>query len=183
MHGWGDSPSSYINSPLVKALEQNGFKVVIPQVKNSLEPAIEDWVGTLAKAVDVPDEETYFFGHSLGCQAILRYLQTLPEKTKIGKVTLVAAGIKLSQELIDDPESEPLKPWLTTSINFKKIKSHLTKITGIFSDDDPVIPLENSEILEKELNAKIIIQKNKGHFTMFDGVLTNKIILEEAQAL
>ena len=34
----------------------------------------------------------------------------------------------------------------------------------IFSDNDPYIPLSDAEIFKDNLNAKIIIEHNKGHF-------------------
>lgn len=40
-----------------------------------------------------PDENTYFIGHSIGCQSIDRYLEILPSETKIGGVVYVAGWL------------------------------------------------------------------------------------------
>ncbi|KKQ37224.1 MAG: hypothetical protein US53_C0024G0012, partial [Candidatus Woesebacteria bacterium GW2011_GWA1_37_7] len=47
-------------------------------------PKIKEWVPFLQENMSNPDEETHFVGHSIGCQTILRYLETLSEKTKVG---------------------------------------------------------------------------------------------------
>ena len=80
-------------------------------------------------------------GHSIGCQTILRYLekQSVP---KIGGVLLVAPWLDLLPEAIEDIDSyETAKPWMTTPIDFKKIKSKTNTITCIFSSDDYFVSL------------------------------------------
>ena len=54
---------------------------------NTACPKIDEWVGTLNSKVDFLNDETYFIGHSIGCQTILRYLET-KEITKIGGILL-----------------------------------------------------------------------------------------------
>ena len=42
-------------------------------------PRIQKWVSKLAQTVGDADKQTYFVGHSMGCQTIVRYLEKLPE--------------------------------------------------------------------------------------------------------
>ena len=51
-------------------------------------PRIQNWIPAIAKIVGTPDEQTYFVGHSMGNQAIARYLETLPAEVKIGVLCL-----------------------------------------------------------------------------------------------
>ena len=144
---------------LKKELENKGYPVEAPQMPNPLIPKINEWVSLLSKIVGTPDENTFFFGHSLGCQAILRFVETLPEGTKVGGAIFVAPFIVLS-----DLEREIVRPWVETPIDFEKVKKILPKSTAIFSDDDPLIPIDNRELFEKKLGSKTILLKRQNHF-------------------
>ena len=48
-------------------------------------PKIKEWVSELEKQVSELDENTYFVGHSIGCQTIMRYLEN-KETRKIGGI-------------------------------------------------------------------------------------------------
>ncbi|MEK7531450.1 MAG: alpha/beta hydrolase, partial [Patescibacteria group bacterium] len=76
-------------------LEKNGFQVHVPAMPESAEPKIEAWVSHLSKIVGDVDKNTYFVGHSIGCQTILRYLETLPADKKVGGATFVAGWFTL----------------------------------------------------------------------------------------
>ena len=85
IHGWEGNANSKDWIPwLSRKLKSRGFKVNAPNMPNTNEPKIRSWVRYLEKRVGKPDSETYFVGHSLGCQAILRYLETLPDGVKVG---------------------------------------------------------------------------------------------------
>ena len=84
LHGWGfDS-----NMPWIKWLEaelkEKGFEVHAFDMPNTKEPKIEDWVGYLEENIKNIDEKTFFVGHSIGCQTIMRFL----EKSSKDKHTL-----------------------------------------------------------------------------------------------
>lgn len=124
------------------------------------------------------DKDTYFIGHSIGCQAILRYLET-KEITKIGGMFLVAPWLDLLPEAIEDDESYNIaKPWLNTPINFTKILEFTNNITCLFSDDDYFVSLEQEKEFKKKLKAKTVIVKNKGHISQDDNVYELKEILD-----
>ncbi|MBU1255325.1 alpha/beta hydrolase, partial [Patescibacteria group bacterium] len=116
-------------------------------------------------------------GHSIGCQAILRYLESLDNK-KIGGIIFVAGFFKLTN-LETEEEKEIAKPWLETPIDFDKVKKVTNKITAIFSDNDSFVPLEvNKKIFEEKLEAKIIIEQNKGHFNEDSGIFEIPVVLK-----
>ncbi len=164
VHGWEGSPSEAWLQWLRGELEPLGFEVHIPALPESNLPRINKWIPALAKVVGMPDEQTYFVGHSLGNQAILRYLETLPEHVKIGGAVFVAGFIKKLTQ-IQPHEEETAKLWLETPIDLERVKMHLPKSVAIYSDNDPYVPLSNSEQFEKVLGSKIVIDSGKGHFT------------------
>ena len=143
------------------------FRFNMPDTAN---PKIDSWVSELDKQVNELDEHTYFVGHSIGCQTIMRYLERKDTK-KIGGILFVAPWLDLLPEALSDEESyNTAKPWLNTPIYFEKIKSIAPKITCIFSNDDYFVSLEQEKKFKELLDAKIIIVKGKGHISAEDGV-------------
>ena len=178
VHGWEGNPNNCWFPWLKKELEKNGFEVIIPKMPNSDEPKINPWVSKLKEISGFPNEETYFVGHSIGCQAIMRYLETLSEKTKIGGIIFVAGFFNLPF-LETEEEKKIAKPWLEIPINTNKIKTLTKSIIAIFSDDDPDVPVSDSKLFKERLNAKIIIEHNKGHFSDDAGIVELPVILNE----
>ena len=165
VHGWGGNSEQNWMPWIKEELEDKGFEAVTLDMPDTEHPKIKSWVSYLESHVDKPSEEVHFIGHSIGCQAILRYLEKI--NTKVGKTVLVAPWIHLDENTIKEEGEESVqisKPWMEMPINFKKIKK-LSKFTCIFSDNDPYVPLSDTEIFKKELNAEIVIEHNKEHFT------------------
>lgn len=180
IHGWGGYPEKNWFPWLKKELESRGFEVFVPRMPDTDNPRIEKWVPKIAEVVGAADEETYFVGHSMGCQAIARYLETLPEYVRVGGVIFVAGFFKRLTGLGEEPNFEEVeKHWLETWPDFQNIKSHINKSVAIFSDDDPYVPLDNVEDFKEKLNSRIIILHNKGHINESSGITELPIILEE----
>ena len=160
VHGWGGSPKDNWFPWLKKELKKKGFQVKALIMPNTDEPKIAKWVPFLKKHVLKLDKNTYFVGHSIGCQTIMRYLEK--SKGKINGMVFVAPWFTLKNL---EPEEKPLaKPWLDTPINYKSVLKHTNKVFAIFSDNDPVVPVDNIKLFRNKLGAKIIIEKKKGHF-------------------
>ncbi len=181
VHGWEGSPEEERYQMLKRELESNCFKADVLEMPDTSNPKIQAWVPYLAKNVKTPDKDTYFVGNSIGCQTILRYIESLPEKAKIGGVVFSAGWFNLKPIILSEgPEIvEMATPWLETPINFKKVLNHTTKFTAIFSDDDPYVPLSDKDIFKKELGAKIIVEKKKGHFPGYDRGKKLSVVAEE----
>ncbi len=171
IHGWDGYPEEGIFPWLKAELEAKGFQVFNPAMPEPLNPQIDPWVKFLANQVGIPDEDTYFFGHSIGSQTILRYLERLPKDTKVGGTVFLAPWVNLTPEAYETEEDIIIaKPWLETKLDWDKIKSHTKKFMAIFSDNDPLVPIADSKIFEKELGAKIIIEHEKEHFSGSTGI-------------
>ena len=168
VHGWGGAPESEAWNPwLRKELESKDFEIIAPAMPNTDEPEINAWINKLKEEVGTPDENTYLIGHSIGCQAILRYLETLEPSVKIAKTILVAPWTHLDEKTIEEEGEEVreiAKPWMETPINWEKAKTICNKFLCIFSNNDPYVPLSDSEIFKEKLNAEIIIKHNEEHF-------------------
>lgn len=181
IHGWGGNPESDWYSWLKKELEKKGFEVFLPSMPDTMKPKIDTWVNFLRKQVGKANKDIYFIGHSIGCQTIMRYLEKLPDKDKIGGTIFVAGWFNLTEETYGDEgfTRDIAFPWINTSINFEKIKKHTTKFIDIVSDNDPYVPLSDSEIFKEKLGAKIIIEHGKGHLSGEDGIKEFPLLLKE----
>jgi uncharacterized protein len=177
IHGWEGKPDGNDWLPwLKKELEDKNFEVVVPAMPNTDEPKINVWVPFLSDLVGKPDKNTYLVGHSMGCQTILRYLETLEGK-KVGGAVFVAGFFNLIN-LSGDKEREIAKPWLEIKINLEKVIGASDKFIAIFSDNDPYVPIGDREIFERQLGAEIIIERDKSHFDEGSGVLELPVALE-----
>ena len=182
IHGWGGSPQEPMISWLKKESEKAGFVAEAIEMPHPEEPTIEDWVEKLRFHGPAPDENTYFVGHSIGCQTILRYLERYSNK-KVGGVVFISPWVTLS-DLETDEEREIGRPWIETPINYHKIKNTTDKISMIFSDDDPIVPFEeNKDFFVKHLGPTVIVEHGKGHFTEGDGVASLPSAIEELRRI
>ncbi|HEY4508564.1 MAG TPA: alpha/beta hydrolase [Candidatus Paceibacterota bacterium] len=188
IHGWDANPNNHWFPWLSLELKARGFEVNAPQMPNTANPKVNEWLGFLSDYVGKPGKETYFVGHSLGCIAIARYLAKLPGNTNYetdAKVrnTPSAFGISPSKEgekkreetkvggcvfvagfsgRIDVPE---ISEFYSLPFDAEKAKAHCNKFVMIFSDNDPYVPMEKSLEFAQQLGAKTILERGKKHFS------------------
>ena len=178
IHGWDGSPDNHWFPWLTKELEARGFAVVAPQLPDSLTPKIEAWVPVLADLVSKTDQDTFFIGHSMGCQTILRFLQTLPPEQIAGGVVLVA-GFTGKLTGLTEEEKLVARPWEETPIDLDKVKDRAKHFAAVLSDNDPWVPLEsNRNVFAGKLGAEVIVEHAKGHFETGSGVTELPVILD-----
>ncbi len=165
IHGWGGSSGGDWFPWLKKELEKRKIHVYAFDMPDTEHPRIDEWVKELEYRIDEIDEETYFIGHSIGCQTILRFLEKLHKNKKIGGCLFVAPWFNLTDEVWDENYTKEIAyPWLSTGIHFDRITEHCTKFWAIFSDDDPYVPISDKEIFKEKLNARIIVAHGREHF-------------------
>jgi len=122
----------------------------------------------------------------MGNQVIIRLIESLPNNISVGGAVFVAGFLKRLTNLEDDDiVRDVVKHWLETPIDLVKVQSHLLKAVAIFSDNDPYVPMDNQDLVRDQLNAKIIIEHNKGHFSGNDSDQTFNlpIVLETINEL
>lgn len=181
VHGWGATSKSDFFPWLKKELEKKKIWSYFPDMPNTEEPKIKEWIGFLKKNIKEIDKETIFIGHSIGCQAVLRFLEILPSSVKIKKVILVAPWMHLDEKTIEEEGEEVrevARPWMETPINWEKIKSHCKEFICIFSSNDPYVPISNKDLFKEKLNAKSITLNNRHHFDMGNGIFELPEILK-----
>lgn len=178
VHCWDGTSSDGWYPWIAEKLNDDNIEVIRFDMPNTSNPTIKEWVKTLNSKVDMLNDETYFIGHSIGCQTIMRYLET-NKITKIGGVLFVAPWLDLLPQAIEDEESyNTAFAWLNTPIDFEKIKQFTSNINCIFSDNDYFVSLQQEKEFKAKLNAKTIIVKNKGHISQDDNVYELQEILD-----
>ena len=165
IHGWGGNPNNEgWFGWLDKECEKLEVELIIPEMPNTNFPKIEEWIGKIKEVVDLNDG-AYFVGHSIGSQAIMRYLEQFSGDLKVKGLIFIAGWFNLLEASYENDEDRKImKPWLEAHIDFEKIKKLTDNILCIFSDNDPYVPLSDSEIFKEKLGAEIIIKENEGHF-------------------
>ena len=174
IHGWGGSDSSEGWFGWLKQnLKKKGYEVIGFNMPNTDIPVIEEWIGFLKENIKDIDENTYFIGHSIGCQAALRFIETFNENIKIAGCILVAPWMELDKNTIEEEGEEVIeiaKPWMEIPIDFEKIKKHCNRFLAIFSDDDPYVPLNEVDKFKEKLNAQTIVKNNQEHFNQVESI-------------
>lgn len=180
IHGWTGSATRDWFPWAKNELEEKSYEVFVPEMPEPDYPRIGPWIAKIKETVGEPRLDDIIVGHSMGCQGILRYLQTLPEGTKIKKVILIAGFEKLKEAAFEVPEDRVIfKPWSEVPIDYPKIKKMADSFIAVFSDDDPVVPHEvNAELFKEKLGAKIILKKGMGHFSQGEGITQLPFLLE-----
>ncbi len=177
IHGWAGYPEECWFLWLKKELEKRGIKAEVPQMPDAETPKIDKWVNFLKNLVKTPNKDTYFVGHSIGVQTILRYLENID--TQVGGVLAVAGFYTLTDDAFESEEDkQTAKPWLDIPIDNEKVKKNANKITAIFSSNDPYVSLENVNYFKERLGAKTITVKGKGHMGGSDNIKEYPLVLE-----
>lgn len=166
VHKWGGNYELDWFPWLKKNLENAQYEVVEVKIPDPENPVIKDWVTVLSNAVGAPDEDTYFVGHSIGCQTIVRYLETIDKK--VGGAVFVAGWFNLAN--LEGEETEKIaNPWINIPIDLEKVKNNLKHSRLIISDNDPYEYFDLNKEKFSELGSEILVLLNAGHIRMEDG--------------
>ncbi len=112
----------------------------------------------------------YFVGHSLGCMAILRYIETLKEGHEIGGAVFIAG-------FTDNLGHKELDSFFSNPIGWDKIKARCKKSVSIHSDNDPEVPPRHADIFREKLGARTVVEHGMKHFSGGDGITELPVVL------
>lgn len=158
VHCWDGHPG-YCWYPDVKArLEKAGFEVTVPAMPDSDAPELSKWLPVLQHVAGEADRELYLIGHSIGLVTILRYLETLSEREKVGGVVSVAG-------FTNDLGYEQLKNFFRTPLKYEHIKARSKGFVAIASDNDQYVGPEQGERLRDRLGASLEVMHDMRHFS------------------
>lgn len=156
VHRWNAKPKSDWYPFCKNRLEKKGFLVNVLKMPDTIRPTLDKWLPFLASAIGKPGKNTFLIGHSAGVATILHYLAQLKPGERIGGCVLVAGWI-------DDLGYKQLNSFVSKPYDWAGIKRHCKKFVVIDSDDDPYVKLYHGEAFQKQLSAKRVTERKKGH--------------------
>jgi len=163
VHRWGGDSSKDWYEWITPILENKGFHVNVLNMPDTNTPTIANWVGKLNDTLTDPDNSTYIISHSVGCQAVLRYLENIGKQgKKIGGALFVAGWFHVDV----DKKWESIIPWIETPINFNDVKETTSNFRTLLSDNDQFTSdfNKNSKEWKENIGSTVVIENNGKHF-------------------
>ncbi|MGV8162737.1 MAG: RBBP9/YdeN family alpha/beta hydrolase [Candidatus Nanoarchaeia archaeon] len=174
IHGSYGNPRENWFPYLKQKLEKESCKVFIPKFPTPENQSLENWKTIFNKYKKHLNETTIVVGHSIGVAFLLNILEQ--ENKKINSAFFVA-GFTGS---LNNKEFDKInKSFADKKFNWKKIKNNCQEFFVFHSDNDPYVPLTKAEELAKNLDVKVILVKNAGHFNESSGYKKFDLLLEK----
>lgn len=172
IHGYGASPQHHWFPWLKQQLEQQGIRVDVPLLPEPEHPLKPAWDECLAQAIGQPDQNTFFVAHSLGCIALLDYLQQLNPQPNIGGLLLVSGFYQ------PVPGYALINPFVAHALQPTQLIALSPQRVVIAAQDDPVVPYALSQQLSEQLQARFISLPQGGHFLGSDGFTQFQLVYD-----
>jgi predicted alpha/beta hydrolase family esterase len=99
LHGAANNSQGNWFPWLSRELKKRGYRLWSPDLPNSEEPTLEEWLSAIFDNKDWQfNKESVIIGHSIGATLILRILEKLSQSEKINKAILVAGVVELGEK-------------------------------------------------------------------------------------
>lgn len=177
IHGYDAHPKKHWFVDLSLWLKSLGHSTLIPAMPNPSNPDPTQWVQTITTNIPNPNKQTYIIGHSLGCIASLRYIESLVDSITLGGIILVSGFYKPL------PHLSELDNFTNTPLDMQKIIRTSPKRIVIAASDDEIVPIDLSKDLANALQAEFIEVDKGGHFMESDGFSTFPLMKHTLQKI
>ncbi len=197
VHGRGANEKSCFIPDTKEKLEKRGnVRVLTPRI--GLVPVIKKTIEILYKTIGVPDEKTFFVGHSHGNLALVTYLnwigrQSFGQNSKLGGFYMVAPFHRVNKRAVRHMTAKKTNKfsWPINRLLFKWYNPRMQKNcdiwsslpenywdyvaqisknnVGFYSNIDPFIDDEQFDFVMGKLNPEIHRINGASHFTSSDG--------------
>jgi hypothetical protein len=173
VHGTYGYPEENWFPWLKTELEKDNYTVFVPKFPTPENQSLKNWISVFEKYKQHLNKESIVVGHSLGTAFLLTVLENLDKPIK------AAFFVSGNTDLLDNPKFDKLnKSFVNRKFDWKKIKKNCPKFFVFHSDNDPYVPLKKAEELSRNLDAKLILVKNAGHFNEKAGYTKFELLLE-----
>jgi hypothetical protein len=171
VHGFTSSPNAGWIPYIMQELKDKNIYSHSIFMPNSEEPVLEEWVNQIKNVINFCKNDTiYLVGHSLGCAAILKFLENT--NVLMGGVFLVGGRIIKS-------ENKLTENFYKEDFDFDSIKNNSNKFVIIHGEKDDVVDVSNAYELAAKLNTEPCVVQNGNHFTGSTGYKTFPLLLEK----
>jgi len=175
IHGIGGHAGIHWQKWLAEKLEDQGIKVIMPNMPNALRPQRTEWLSFVKNLLEDINDDLVIIGHSLGVTTALDYLEQTDKPIKALISTSGFAkdySLELNSYFLSDKE-----------ISWEKVEKNLENAFVLYGDNDPYVPQEVLKDLADNLNIKPTIFKNGGHLNTESGYTEFPEILKIVQSL
>jgi predicted alpha/beta hydrolase family esterase len=193
VHGWmGNSNRDWMRW-LGAQLRERGFRVIVADMPFANAPIPFLWVLYLKRIVGTIDKNTFFVGHSIGCQAIMRMLAN--QDQECGGAIFVAGWFLIKDFSKVRSEFFPNENFGTklytmaaqaviarweSPFGYENLKKVLPRSIAILSNTDRIVDEKiNAKLFQENLGSEIISIANGGHFTAREGFKEFPRLLDE----
>lgn len=126
-------------------------------------PTIEAWTTHLREAIDDEPKalaRTLVVGHSVGCQAVLRWAASLADDRRLGAALLVAGWWA-----VDEPWPA-IVPWMKIDYELDRVRAVCPRVEVMLGLDDPFTAdyVANAELWRTRLGARVVAVPGAKHF-------------------
>ena len=172
VHGYTSNANANWFPDLKEKLSADHTEVHIFNMPDSAHPKEKQWLDFLKNEIDEIKPGSIFIGHSLGCVAILNFL----EDRDLQQV----ASLYLISGFVEETPIDKLAEFVCRKIDYSKFINAVNTRVVIAAKDDDIVPYSYTEILAQKLQAEFILLDEGGHFMDRDGFtrfpfLINKI--------
>ncbi|MBI5127273.1 alpha/beta hydrolase [Candidatus Roizmanbacteria bacterium] len=166
IHGSYGHPEENWFPWLKSELEELNCNVIVPKFpihsNTKHDHRINEWLKKMEQYMNYINEETIFVAHSRGNVFLYRFFMKYPVQVKA--TYLVAPWIYWKTSLwSSDPTI--IDSFHNKSFEWDKIRNR-SSYFEIFQSMNDVIPVTEGKELAQNLNAKLILVKNAGHFNI-----------------
>jgi len=165
IHGFGGMPNGGWLAWLAMELGKSGIYACALPMPNPSEPIKEEWINLMNELIGEPNENIFLVGHSLGGPAVLKYLESLNPKSKLGGVLLVSSFIEPLNVNETNSDFRKIDNFVIPAINFENIKNIPNKMTVIHGQKDTVVPFSHSKIIAEKMNCELVLIPEGDHFS------------------
>jgi predicted alpha/beta hydrolase family esterase len=164
---WSGTPQSdwypWLTRRLAAETPVQYTPVLVQAMPEPQEPRIDTWVPAVRTLLgDDPAEiaRTVIIGHSVGCQAVVRALATLPAGVSVAATVCVAGWWDVAEPW------ETLKPWIATPFDESRAQAAAGRLIVVLSDNDPYTPdhARNAAAWQRRLGAEVVMVPGGEHF-------------------
>ncbi len=165
---WSGTPQSDWYPRMMAEIEAHpSAGLAVLDMPNWNAPVIETSTNALRQMLppEQLNEEVFLVGHSVGCQALLHYLNSVAishPKARIGGLLCVAGWFDVDQHW------DTIKPWVAAQkdIDYARIPPMCREITVLLSDNDPFTAdyAHNTHLWQTRLQADVQLFPAMRHF-------------------
>lgn len=143
------------------------------------EPQCTEWVVEIQRNIPEINEDVFLVGHSLGCAAILNYLENLKTDKKFGGVFFVAGPTEVLETENPNSIARKFDNFFTHPFDFNKIKNTSKHFVFIHGDDDSKVPIQHAEKASQQLGGELVIVKGGNHLSGWNGYYSLPQLLDK----